>query len=209
MQNNTNLWAWILYGNKGIKGLETTPVKHNTPELGARAQLHIPRGEAAIAYHTRNVDASASSATHSDREHRLGLDAKVDVEIGLWVEATANFTTHNSQQLITIGADYTLNLGNGLTTTAEHLLANFNGTVHYTAIALNYNINAFHNLSTLTFYDYLNKHIYNFIQWKYTANYLTVYAIAHNNPNNYSLPGNTSNQYFAGNGVQVMIVWNH
>jgi len=53
-------------------------------------------------------------------EHRLGLDAKFDIEIGLWFEAvqiskTKKIGLITNQSLLNIGADYTFRLGTAFT----------------------------------------------------------------------------------------------
>ena len=42
-----NVWAWGLYGNDEPKGWELLPSDDNTPELGGRVQVPVPRGEIA------------------------------------------------------------------------------------------------------------------------------------------------------------------
>ncbi|MFH1319618.1 MAG: hypothetical protein ABII90_03065, partial [Bacteroidota bacterium] len=55
-QNNANIWLWALYGNEGTKGWEFVPSDRKEPEFGARIQLPVPKGEAAISYHHRTAD---------------------------------------------------------------------------------------------------------------------------------------------------------
>ncbi|MBM3314170.1 hypothetical protein FJY70_06220, partial [candidate division WOR-3 bacterium] len=136
-QNNTNVWAWGLLGNSLPKGWEQIGSVRWVPEPGARVQVPFPRGEAAATYHRRTVDYSQLDKSHVllDRqdEDRLGVDAKADIGVGLWLEGTLSRTTHHlidkeeGQPVWTraavVGADYTFGIGAGLLIAAEHMLA--------------------------------------------------------------------------------------
>jgi len=54
--NNANIWAWCLYGNNDLKGMEIFPTKDNSIEYGGRIQLPILNGELGISYHNRHYE---------------------------------------------------------------------------------------------------------------------------------------------------------
>jgi hypothetical protein len=122
---NFTVWAWGLYGNEHLKGLEFSPTRERTPEYGGRFQAPLSKGEIAFTTHHRRADLSkglTSVGAGEDpvaREHRYGLDGKWDIGIGLWFEAAAIRQTRRGLSsadsgALTLGADYTFGVGNGL-----------------------------------------------------------------------------------------------
>ena len=134
-QNNTNVWLWGLYGNDDPKGLEIAPTSENNIEFGGRLQIPVLTGEAGFTYHHREADFSKlslpipdSTASSICPENRLGLDGKWDVGIGVWFEGTmiqhkTDIDDLKYQRALTLGVDYTFDLGNGLTTIGEHFVS--------------------------------------------------------------------------------------
>jgi hypothetical protein len=119
--------------------------------------------------------------------------------------------------MATLGADYTFAVGNGLTTTFEHLLfsydrrpfglANVNA---FSGLSLSYPVGMIDNISAITYYDWTNSNGYIFLNWKRQFNHLSLYLMGYWNPETYVLPGQSAgNNRFAGKGLQVMLVWNH
>ena len=119
--NNANIWLWGLYGNNTAKGWETFPTAKKTPEFGGRIQYPVPKGEAALSYHHRMADCSLLSDTINPIgdviENRFGFDAKFDMVVGWWVEASWS-TYHKNlgiltyQEILNAGIDYTFGIGN-------------------------------------------------------------------------------------------------
>ncbi|MDR2773382.1 MAG: hypothetical protein LBC19_01340 [Tannerella sp.] len=228
-QNNTNLWLWGLYGNKNVKGFEITPVNKRYPEGGGRLQIPIPYGETGLSYHFRMTDATIlqqpdTPAGVFDKigENRLGFDMRLDVVVGLWLEASwtklnKNLGTYTNQEMATLGGDYTFGIGNGLTTTFEQLLFSYDrqpfGLANvntFSGLSLSYPVAMIDNISAMTYYDWTNNDSYIFLNWKRQFNRLTLYLMGYWNPKTYVLPGQSAgNNRFAGKGLQVMLVWNH
>jgi len=231
--NNTNIWLWGLYGNKELRPWEVGGTVGNIPEFGGRVQFALPKGEAAFSYHHRKAEVttimsllpSAESVLFADEqvgESRFGLDAKFDLTIGLWIEASWiqkekamwNFT---NQALINIGTDYTFGVGNGLNVVFEHLLLSydrqafqFGNTQNLSALSMSYPAGLFDNVSFMLFYDWKNGGVYNFINWKHTFKYTELYVMGYINPDNFQIPGGgIALSHFAGKGIQVMLVFNH
>jgi hypothetical protein len=224
--NNTNIWLWGLYGNEEPKTWEIGQTPPRSPEFGGRFQTPMPRGEAALSFHHRKSDIPGiwflQDPVYRVPENRVGIDARWDVEIGLWTEAVwikksrdAGMFTH--QQILNLGADYTFGLGNGLTLLAEQLfytmdekafqLGNIN---HFTGISLVYPVSIFDNISTILYYHWKQNNIYSFFNWQHQLNNLTLYFMAFWNPQTFRLPQqNETTQLFSGKGFQLMLVYNH
>lgn len=222
--NNANLWLWGLYGNEGPKTWETGSTSQKFPELGGRFQTPVPKGELAFSYHFRKAvfDTLNNFENAETPESRIGIDGKWDLGIGLWFEGSwigKNQYTGilKNQEMLTIGADYTLQLGNGLNAGVEHLVLaydekafQFANTINFTGVTLSYPTGISDNVSVILFYDWSHRDIYNFINWKHQFNKFTLYLMAYWNPEIYVMPQQqNSGDLFAGKGIQIMFVLNH
>ncbi|MBW6479067.1 MAG: hypothetical protein K0B37_06520 [Bacteroidales bacterium] len=224
--NNVNIWLWGLYGNEEPKTWEIGQTTPRSPEFGGRFQTPIPRGEAALSFHHRRSNMPdfwyLQDQIDGVPENRVGIDARWDVEIGLWTEAVwikkerdVGMFTH--QQIFNLGADYTFGLGNGLTLLAEQLFYTIdekafqlNNVSHLTGLSLIYPVGIFDNISSILFYDWKQKNIYSFFNWQHQLNNLTFYFMAFWNPQIFRLPQqNEAAQLFSGKGFQLMLVYNH
>ncbi len=225
-QNNANIWVWGLYGNDDPKGWEVIGTSNHYPEGGGRVQLPVPRGEAALSYHFRVADASdlgayLPAASNAVGENRIGFDMKLDVVVGVWAEASWTHLNKNidiltNQEMITLGTDYTIGIGNGLAATFEQLVYSndrhafgFANTTTFSGLSLSYPIGLFDNLSTMVYYDWTNQNLYNFINWQKQLNHITFYVMAYWNPKTYNIPTQTGSDRFTGKGIQLILVWNH
>jgi hypothetical protein len=224
--NNINIWIWGLYGNEGPKTWETGVTSSKFPELGGRFQTPVPKGEMAISYHFRKT-VTGDSVNHMPvnrevSENRLGIDGKWDLGIGLWFEGSwigKNRYTGmlSNQEMLAIGADYTFGVGNGLNAVVEHLIISydksafeFSNAFLFTGSTLSYPFGISDQVSTIIFYDWKNRNLYNFINWKHQFNKYALYLMAYWNPEDYVMPQqNDSGELFAGKGIQIMLVLNH
>ncbi len=222
--NNANIWLWGLYGNENTKGMEILETNIDIPEFGGRVQFPIPLGEAGLSYHHRVVDSRKYSkfipSYEKVPENRIGIDAKWDLLIGLWIEGSyvnkskdLGALTH--QEIMTIGADYTFNVGAGLNVTIEHMLFasdkkafEFVSTQNNTGLSLMYPIGMFDNIQAIFYYDWKSEQVYNFVNWFRNFDKTTFYIMAYWNPDNLITPTGASNLY-AGKGIQFMFVYNH
>lgn len=224
--NNANIWLWGLYGNEDPKTWEQGQTTARKPEFGARIQSPIPRGEAALSFHHRQVDTRPFQpllpAHKALPESRIGFDAKWDITIGLWLEATWTHKHENmgiltNQQLLNLGADYTFAWGNGLNLLAEHLFLSMGQkpfesqeNIHFSALSINYPLGLFDNLNAILYYDWYNQQTYSFAHWHRQFNRLGFYLMAFWNPSRFDLPQQQNqSQRFAGKGFQFMLVYNH
>jgi len=133
--NNANIWLWGIRGEGKPHGQMLTLTKENTPELGGRIQYPLAKGEIGFTANHRFETQILGKETGS--ETRIGLDAKYDLGVGLWAEGYVSSTEdykiyylvgdqfepqlfmNKYQAPLTLGADYTISIGNGIYTLAE------------------------------------------------------------------------------------------
>ncbi len=224
--NNANIWLWGLYGNQETKGWEVLKTKVHAPEIGGRIQLPFFTGELGLSYHYREAESKVNDmilpAYSRIPEHRMGIDVRQDYVLGMWLEASwiykakdMGMFTH--QELLNAGLDYTFALGNGLGANFEHLFAaydreafRFEEALNFTALSFSYPFGLFDSLSAILYYDHSHDQLYSFVNWQRQYNKVSIHLMAYSNPENYNLPtqGNMQN-IFAGEGVQIMFVYNH
>ncbi len=224
--NNMNIWLWGLYGNGNLKGWEFINSKKNVPEFGGRFQTPLPKGEAGFAYHHRDADCSnlsdSSICFGRVTENRFGLDAKFDILIGLWVEASwshfkENIGMYSNLEIMNLGMDYTFGLGNGLTVIYEQLVTSydenafeFKHTTVFSLLNLSYPVGMFDRISAIAYYDWSNNKSYNFLTWQKQFNKFTFYLMGYMNPKDYNIPTQGADEMlYAGNGIQLMMVFYH
>lgn len=224
--NNANIWLWGLYGNNKTKGWEAIPTEKNKPEFGGRIQFPLSRGETALTFHHRsakNYGMKGFDKTYNHiPENRFAFDTKLDITIGLWLEAAwinkkRDVGMFTNQEIINLGMDYTFGIGNGLYVVYEQLVSaydktpfNFENTVTFSLLNITYPIGLFDNLSAIIYYDWTNQSAYNFINWQKQLNRISLYFMGYINPKKYNIPTQGGGEMlFAGTGIQVMLVFNH
>jgi len=227
-ENNANLWLWGLIGNENRKGWEMFGTEKWKPEVGGRIELPVLNGEMAMTTHYRKVHAinMLSSAWNDYRllaENRIGLDGKWDLGVGLWFESSTTITEKNwimvprFQDMLNVGVDYTLPVGNGLGVTFEYLRYhagdNFftkGNTANLIGSMFSYPVTMMDNLSAMFFYIPNQSALYNYVTWNRNYDKWSIYAIGYWNPVNTQMllfqTGSTN--LFAGKGVQVMVSYN-
>jgi hypothetical protein len=226
--NNANVWVWGLLGNEDPKGWELLPTVHDIPEYGGRLQVPVPRGEVALSYHHRTIDGSEIATlpqTAGDSEipeDRIGVDAKWDVKLGLWLEGSlvhqdSELIPESYQHFLTAGFDYTFGLGEGLTFLAEHFLVSSSdkafGTGErsdVTGVSVTYPWGALDALALILYYDYEADELYSFVDLRRRYDRWTFHIIAFANPDSFALPTAVAeNTLLVGNGLQFLVVFNH
>jgi hypothetical protein len=226
--NNANIWIWGLYGNTDTKGWEFLSTKARSVEFGGRFQHPVGNGEMALSYHHRQIDPDQSvpgldlGDVSSVPENRLALDGKWDIGIGIWFEGA--LTHQSSEQLpfpwqkaVTVGFDYTFGLGNGLNLTGEYFVyassqevLGSGDSLKFSALSLNYPLSMLDNMSCIFYYDWKNKNIYSFLNWRRTYDQWIINVVGFWNPKLFQIYQNlTENSMFAGKGIQVMVIFNH
>ncbi|NJN28169.1 MAG: hypothetical protein HC819_20455 [Cyclobacteriaceae bacterium] len=223
--NNANIWMWMLYGNDRTNGLDIINSNKKAAEFGGRIQYPVPRGELALSYHHRSADASEllhSTDFANIPEDRYGIDGKWDVEIGIWFELSyihkheeLGILTH--QNWLTVGADYTFGIGNGLNVALEHLVTghsdkriSFENGTSITATTLSYPISFFDKVNTVAYYNWRLKDVSFFLNYEHQFKKLTGHVMGYYNPKTpprmqeFNFVNN-----FAGPGLRLMLVYNH
>ena len=224
-KNNSNFWFWGLYGNEKARGFDALPSFKKEPEIGARYQKLVPKGEIAISYHYRKATSDPILGINpfkENPEHRIGWDSKWDLGIGLWTESTfihrqKQIGVFTNQVLFNLGMDYTFGIGNGLNFSIENLISssidkNFTNSVTQ-------NISAVRVSYPLTFNSSINGLVYN--QWKsnvqtllinyeHQFKYFSSYFIAYYNPEEtQGIQQNDIVNSLSGPGIQLLLVYNH
>ncbi|MDH4197250.1 MAG: hypothetical protein OEW05_07585, partial [Candidatus Aminicenantes bacterium] len=184
--NNANVWAWALYGNDDSKGWEASPTAERTPEFGGRIQLPLATGEVGFTFHHRRADlqrgllGGTQMTAAETAEDRYAVDGKWDVGIGIWAEGVLIRQAEKTlaapyQRFLTVGADYTFGLGNGLHVLAEHFttaaasLAFKKGEGRsFSGLSLNYPLGLLDQLAAVFFYDWKSDDLYSFLSWRRT-----------------------------------------
>ena len=224
--NNANIWLWGLYGNNNPRGWDLAKSSPRQPEFGGRIQYPLPKGEAGFSVHHRNADTRELNGIPAFREApetRLGFDAKFDLVLGCWLEASwtssrENLEAFSNQEMLNAGLDYTFGIGNGLYVVFEQLLVSFDekafsfsNTTTLSLLSFNYPIGLFDNLSAILYIDWTNGNLYNFVNWTIQFDNTTLYLMGYWNPKDTQLPSQnnaTQNQY-TGIGLQVLCLFNH
>lgn len=227
-ENNANIWAWALIGNKKTKGWELSATEQWKPEIGTRVEMPVLYGEMALSTNHRKAHAinSLSSAWNDYQllnESRIGLDGKWDVGAGVWFESSTTITQENNiliprfQDMWNVGMDYTFPIGSGLGVTVEYLRYHAGNKFFVDGITLNllgsmltYPLGIMDNLSLMLFYIPGQNMLFNYASWSRTYDKWSIYAIGFWNPANaqmLSFQANSKN-IFSGKGVQIMVSYN-
>ena len=231
--NNANVWVWGLLGNSARRALDVVPSEGGVPEFGGRVQVPVGKGEVAFTFHRRKTDVSGFGydvdLVHSTidisklYENKYGLDMRFDYEIGFWLEASwinrqgeRNPLNESqlpiNQRMVTVGADYTFGLGNGLGVAVEHMWAE---GANISALNVNYPVNMENSLSWMLYSVWGGGGVYNLLRWKRMLSFGDLYVTAFVNPENSALHGFTfpgmggGVNPLSGKGVQIMLVINH
>ncbi len=224
--NNANLWLWALYGNKQAKAWEIGNTSQHIPEMGGRFQLPVKQGEIALSYHFRQADSlrvdNLLYRNKSLPEHRFAVDGRWDAMVGICTEVVylrkPGWAGDFSNQLMaTLGLDYTVDTGNGLYLAAENMVVilgkNFltsGNTMTITGMTISYPISVNLQLTGIVYGDWKNSRLYSFANFQLKMNHFSFFLMAFSNPEQVQLPQMRSgNQIFAGNGLQLLLVYNH
>jgi hypothetical protein len=237
--SNASLWLWGLYGNDDPMGIELLPREEERPEFGGRLQLPVPGGEVAFTYHNREVN-GAPLFIHDFIENRFAIDGRWDIEIGIWLEAVLQhqdlhdifiaaphydidpaignpYNPYKWAKIMTLGADYTLGVGNGIHVLCEHMAFAFSEKTlgwendqQTSAYSINYPIGYLDNLTAIGFYSWESNEYYQYIAWQRTwDNFILQFSLFHY-PDADAPGGLYQSQLpIAGNGGQITAIYNH
>jgi hypothetical protein len=228
--STASLWFWGIYGQSEVKGWEIIPSRKGSVEYGGRAQFPLLSGETGLSYHHRTAELTLRLPTYTGNEpqtfdfpeDRVGLDSKWDVGPGIWFEATlthqhTDLLEYSWQHALTLGSDYTISTGNGLTLLAEYFLQKYAVTAlgsgrpaSIAALSLSYPVTILDETSAIFYLDMQEWDLYAYLSWRRTYDNWVIHLILFANPvqplliaparEGISLPGN---------GAMVMVVFNH
>ncbi|MBU4478849.1 MAG: hypothetical protein KKH34_07185 [Candidatus Omnitrophica bacterium] len=182
-QNNSNIWIWGLFENDGLKGLETLKSDKDSPEFGGRYQFPVSKGEMAFTYHNRRIDRDWWSKNESGEisgglENRYAIDGSFDLGIGLWFEAVVSDIKKNSHESIltkylTVGADYTFDIGPGVHVLGEHFIKSSGSKMFKTdsedmtsAISADFSSGVLDTVTLIGYYDWQQDRFYPNVSWQ-------------------------------------------
>jgi len=224
----TNFWIWGIYGQDETRGWEVLASRKGSMEIGGRFQIPLFLGETGLTYHHRTAELRLPDLPGMGQqqltfpEDRIGIDGKWDVGPGVWVEATLTrqqtaAITLPWQHALTVGADYTIGLGNGLTILAECFLQSSaeqgfgsGPTVRFAGLTFAYPVTIIDDASAFLYYDQVNSEAYLFASWRRTYDNWVFHLMAFANPRR---PGFIASQNpaiaLSGQGAMLMVVFNH
>jgi len=230
-RSNANVWGWGLYGNGDRRGFDLAPPDKKAPEFGGRIEVPLFKGEIAATYHRRKAAIDGLTPIMSPDpvsplpvppvpEDRIGLDGKWDLGVGVWFEG-ALVHQHSPllplpyQRALTVGLDYTLALGRGLTALVEHFRIASSARafspgdgLSFTALLLRYPLGLLDEISGIFYYDWKNRGVYRFLSWKHTTDALSFSAIVFWNPAELVVfQGSPGSGSFAGTGFELLLAY--
>jgi len=189
--NNSNIWFWVVRGKEYPKGIEFYPGIRDEPEIGGRIQYPFEYCETALSYHQRKVSQSGIESM----ERRIGFDSRWDIEIGFWIEAMLSYFENTNLdakwiKFITVGADYTIPLGNGIYVLSEHSLYEVSKTDFYysdqenttSSLVIRYPIDLFNQLQFICSYDWSSGKTINFLSYQLGFDYLDLFINVYSYP---------------------------
>ncbi|MFC1839443.1 hypothetical protein ACFL1N_07680 [Thermodesulfobacteriota bacterium] len=219
--NNANYWIWVLYGNDDPKGYELHPSKSNDMEAGSRMQYPILSGDMAVTFHTRRVNGARLNIPDF-RENRFALDGRWDVGIGLWFESLfqeqkTTFIPYKWTKRISLGADYTFNIGSGLYFLMEHMsttmsekMMKWNRDYNTSAFQMSYSLGILDNISAIGYYSWEEDKYYQHLNWSRTYdNFIVNISLFHYPETALESIGYSQGVITGGRGIQVMVIFNH
>jgi hypothetical protein len=162
------------------------------------------------------------------RENRYALDGRWDVEIGLWFEAVLQENNIENipleaakivkkAKMITIGADYTIGIGNGLHVLGEHMITalgeevtEFEEDNQISAVSMNYPIGLFDNFQAMGYYSWEWEEYFQYYNWNRTYDTFTLnLSLFHYPEINQPLAEFSPTPFGSGYGAQLMVIYYH
>lgn len=220
--NNSSYWAWLLYGNNDPIGYEIFPSSSDDFEAGGRIQYPLFYGDMGFTFHTRKVDSTAINIPEF-RENRFALDGRWDAVIGIWFESLfqeqkTGYIPLRWIKRISVGADYTFDIGTGLylliehmATTATEKLFNWENDYHISAFQLSYSLGILDSISAIGYYSWEQHKFSQYIGWTRTYDNFIINVSLFNYPEADidSNIGVSQGTITGGRGIQIMVIFNH
>lgn len=218
---NASIWLWGLYGNDEPKGYEMLATPDDEVEFGGRMQVPVSSGEVALTFHRRTVTAPGPYAEDFP-EYRYALDGRWDIEIGLWLEAVlthqkSEFLPFEWRQMVTLGGDYTLPLGNGPHVLMEHMAVDaaarpleWDEDSHVSGLMVGYPLGLMDRLTAIGFYSWEDKEYSQFLGWQRAWDRFTLeVSVFHYPDGGGSVYPGGAGVLGGGSGGQLVFIFNH
>lgn len=217
--NNANIWLWGLYGNGGLKGLETFETDRDHVEFGGRWQFPAPRGEMAFSFDSRHIDKKdwrkkISSDISYGIENRYAIDGSFDIGPGIWFEAVASeIKIHSGNSLwrrfMTVGADYTFDIGPGIHILYEHFLKSTDSEIdrqdksyNVSALSIDFSLSALDNINAIGYYNWKEDKSYCYVAWQRAYDNWLINLSIFSNPE-------SAETVYSGTGALCLISYNY
>ena len=208
--NAVSLWSWAIMNDE------------DTLSYGGRGELSTSLGEWGLTYHqdpSHSVQMIGQSNIPVLGSHnRLAIDYRYDGVIGLWNESAMIKSDNLELDMITVGADYTLPIANGILVMSESMHisikeTNSTSSQTFTAFMVNVPIGLGHHAMFISQLDWDNNLNYNYLRWSSTYDHYSLNFILSINPQreDYNVPAEFLPQTLAefGTGIQFMFIYNH
>jgi len=208
--NNIALSSWVI--NNEL----------DTLTFGGRTEITSEIGEFGFTYHfdpSKPIRSIGQLKLPIYNSHeRIAFDYRFDGFIGFWNESALIKSNRSTIGLITVGADYTLPILNGILIMTEsmHISNEYNNkTSHqnYSVFMTSLPIGMIHQAMYISQIDWKDKKTYQHIRWSSTYDAYSLNMIISVNPkrNQYDIPVNSLPKSLTGfgTGIQFMFIYNH
>ena len=180
--NTVSMWAWVINNDK------------DTLSIGGRGEFSTSLGEWGLTYHQD----PSKSGTHN----HLALDYRYDGFIGFWNESAIIQSDNMGINMVTVGADYTLPIGNGILVMTESMLISSKGNTFtssqtLTAFTASMPMGMFYNLMLISTLHWDENNSYNYLRFSSAFDSFSINCMASINPRE------------VGNSIQLMFIYNH
>ena len=208
--NNIGLSSWIINN------------KLNTLTYGGRGEFSTSLGDFGVTYHkdpskSRQLIGQIGSPVINSHQN-IAFDYRFDGFIGFWNESAIIKSNTSNINLISIGADYTLPIFNGILIMTESMyiqnkIKNLKSNQTLSAFMASLPIGMIHQIMYIAQIDWEKDKTYQYLRWSSTYDAYSLNIIISINPKrkqydvpSESLPKSLSN---FGTGIQLMFIYNH
>ena len=208
--NSLSLWSWAIKNDE------------DTLSYGGRGELSTSIGDLGFTCHQdpskslQPIDQFGDSI--SSPHNRLAIDYRYDGFIGLWNESAMIKYDRLELDMITVGADYTLPIANGIFIMTESMYMSSKDNTStssktFTAFMASVPVGIVHYAMFISQLDWDENRTYNYLRWSSTYDHYSVNFILSVNPQreDYNHPAEFLSQTLAefGTGIQFMFIYNH
>ena len=208
--NNILLWSWLVNNDA------------DTVSLGGRVEVTSSFGEFGFTYHqdpSKSIQLIGQTGIPIfDSHNRIAFDYRFDGFIGLWNESVLIKSDKSKIGLITIGADYTVPIANGVLIMVESMYISneYNNIIsdqNFSVFMASIPISMIHQIMYISQVDWKEDKTYQYLRWSSTYDAYSLNIIISMSPkrNQYGIPVNSLPKSLSGfgTGIQFMFIYNH